>query len=334
MREKTRVWKTLSWLMLALLFVGILLSPYGSQHGYYLAEAKFMAQGLVPWLDFSLMDMPMGIEVLALPYRILGIEATGHAALALMALMQVVNTLVLYLVLRRYHVDGPARWASILFYLLGLFAFGGLHLGVEPFAVFILLLSCFSLRSHRKSKNVLAAILMGVACCFKIQSVVLIPLLAPIILIPRHHKTWHWNRTLLYVTVSIVSLGVVYVGMIMYSDTPNWLSHIDFNAYKGSWLQILLPFIILQMGSWQQKFFTHRWVWGVCGLYLVVAVICSVIELGNIVRNTSGGQSGKQEEQLVHEYDNLLYEGALERHEKEAAEAEYNDWLDDQVNYE
>ena len=70
--------------LLGILLVGWLVSnfiaPLSVEHGENVAFAKYMAQGLMPYQEFSMPETPVAIGILSGLFRMVGIEASSYWA--------------------------------------------------------------------------------------------------------------------------------------------------------------------------------------------------------------------------------------------------------------
>lgn len=234
-------------IMLGFFIWSISMAPATMAHGYYVTAAKFFAQGLIPWKDFNLMDLPLGTALLGIPYSIMGILTTGKAALALMMAMHVLNAILIGILLRNNHVKRSYLWSSILLYLVMVYSACGLNVCLEPFAVFFLLMSLFGLYSPNRTKNVLGSIMVLCAVGCKIQVVAFVPALYLYTILPKTAKHWHWKRGNVFLFSVIILLALGFAGLTLYSGNTTWYQHLrlSLSANKPGISEILYNWAVL-----------------------------------------------------------------------------------------
>lgn len=216
-------------IMLGFFGWSISMAPATMAHGYYVTTAKFFVQGLIPWKDFNMMDLPLGTALLGIPYIFTGILCTGLPALILMMLMNTINTVLLGIILRNNHVKRIYLWSSILLYLTMVYSACGLNVCLEPFAVFFLLMALFGLYSPSRTKNVLGSLMVLCAIGCKIQVLAFIPALYIYTILPKTADHWHWKRGNVFIVSIITLLTLGSLGIMLYSGNPSWYHHLRLN---------------------------------------------------------------------------------------------------------
>lgn len=213
-------------IMLGFLFWSVSIAPATMEHGYYVTTGKFFAQGMVPWKDFNLMDMPLGTVLISIPYLISGISANGWPALALVIFIHMVNAILLGILLRNNHVKRVYLWSSILLYLIMIYSACGLNVCLEPFAVFFILMALLGLYSPNRTKNVLGAFMVICAVGCKIQVLVLLPALYLYTILPITAKHWHWKRGNVFLVAFFIIAAFCFIIITVYSGNSTWYTHL------------------------------------------------------------------------------------------------------------
>lgn len=167
----------------------LIIAPFGADSGYYLSCARMMADGLVPYRDFSMAYTPVSILLLSIPYQLFGTDISSHASYGMLFLTQLANTGLLYVILRKLSVE-----KNIIFFCLGLYLLlnlknDGLYLGLEPFAIFFGLLALITLTSEMKGKLWICGLLLGVSFLTKQYALAFAPVVGGLWLFTNHHES-------------------------------------------------------------------------------------------------------------------------------------------------
>lgn len=211
----------LLWLIILLCFTAFFvysmwIAPFSVKHGYIVGASKLMAEGLIPWHDFNIMDMPLGFWIYSLPYRILGVSASGNVAVFFILAIHLINLFILDRLLKKMQIQSPYRWVAELFYLVVLYSTDAMMVSLEPLTVFFLLLALLVLKTNKLKGNIIFTALfyaLAVFCSF--QAIVLLPVFALIFLFSGNNRNLHWK------SMAIFLIGVVVIGLIFYIVTSS-----------------------------------------------------------------------------------------------------------------
>ena len=172
--------------LLGILLVGWLVSnfiaPLSVEHGENVAFAKYMAQGLMPYQEFSMPETPVAIGILSGLFRMVGIEASSYWASGLLVLVHLLNGWLLWKLMMRVSVKKAFALFGLVIYLLLVYSTDGLMLNLEPFAVSFLLGACLLILQRGAKSLVAASLCYALAVGCKAQALALLPVLAVMVL--------------------------------------------------------------------------------------------------------------------------------------------------------
>lgn len=213
---------------ICLLGLSTWMAPYTMEHGYYVTTAKLMTEGMIPWKDFNLMDAPLGVFFLSIPYFILGKSSTGAIALTFTFILHLANMALLGKILRIQGVSKTIRLFGLIAYVIGLCASYGFSTTLEPFAVFFMLLA---IQSQSSSSSYKIFWMGGCLCCAilcKIQVLALLPALCVYATIDIERK-----ELLRVAGITGGLLLLSYLLLSLLSGNWYWISYIDLSIHTA-----------------------------------------------------------------------------------------------------
>lgn len=221
-----------------ILIVTVVFIPRSFMQEYYIFAAKYWSEGLIPWLGFNFSEMPIGIKILSL---IPNIEMNCNAAVIIILTFHLINSILLFSFMKRIGMEINSRLSGIILYLSMLIGISDFGISLEPFATFFLILSFWGLISHKKEKNIIAAILLAITAMIKIQILLYIPVLTLLILLPTHRHHLHSKRAFFFILVFSFCFLIGYMGITSWSENAEWIASIrwGFLTKNGTdWLLI------------------------------------------------------------------------------------------------
>lgn len=285
------MWAAALFGVVAVFFVfSVFLAPYSVSHGYYVSFAKLMAEGLTAWRDFSLADLPLGVWLLSLPYRVVGTEASGAGAQVLVTVVHLLNMGLLGMLMRRIGVKGAALWMGLLFYVVTQYSADALMTNTEPFAVCFLLAAANALVCGSRNATVAGAVCFALAVACKMQCAVLTPVMLGMALWNGGQKGSRLQKGVIFVLGTLVVCGLTWAcisalsGNAQWTDTLNWRG--DYLPMIR-WRQVLvnvvilvgrcsLYFLILALPAWKRlpTYGRQFCVWTLLTFVCLSALIC------------------------------------------------------------
>lgn len=245
----------------AVFFIGWLIFSYSIvplcvEHGYFVTTAKLMAQGLVPWQDFRMEDTPLGIGLLAVFYKLFGVECSSYLASWVVLAFHLMNVLLLGSVLKKLFGRTVDVLLGVAFYAAILYSTDAFMMNMEPLAVFFMLCGIHFLLREEEGKATLAVAggMFALAVYCKAQAVVLFPVVFFML-----------DRTKLRtLVISFVgSCVLLYVGIALVCGNLAWISAIQWANWKffavSDIYSILMNFAILA---------------GRCSLFFLILFFC------------------------------------------------------------
>lgn len=219
-------------LLAAFFCYSLWIAPFSIHHGYYVGAAKLMAQGLIPWKDFNIMDMPLAIGILSVPYRIFGIDCSGNLAVIFSIGVHLLNLFLLSLVLGRLKVKSQMRWVSLLIYHVMLYSSGSMMVQLEPMAVTFMLIAL--LLSFNKS---LSAFLFSVFClvlgvCCKAEMLFYLPVFCAVQYFQEMDKCNGKKRCYRFFLFFTVLMIVIVCAIACISGNIDFVGHLDLHPVK------------------------------------------------------------------------------------------------------
>lgn len=217
-------------MMVAFFLYSFWIAPFSIYHGYYVGAAKLMAEGLVPYKDFNVMDFPLGIWLFSLVYRVVGVTSSGNAAVIFLMVIHLLNTYLLNVLMERLKVQNIYRWISILLYIFILYSSDALMVNIEPLAVLFLLMSIiFAQKYHSKPALFVSALSMALAVFCKYQVVSMAIAVAIMVLVSAKSKSpkVHWKACLFYLLSLSALLISFYVVTSIICQEPYLIQHLN-----------------------------------------------------------------------------------------------------------
>ena len=248
--------------------VSNLIAPLSVEHGENVAFAKYMAQGWMPYRDFAMTEGPVGIGILAVLYRIVGIGASSYWATACLVFVHLLNGWLLWKLMRRVSVEKVAAFVGLMFYLLLVYSSDGMMLYMVPFAVSFLLGACLLILQRTKRGLVGAGICYALALGCQAQAIFLLPILTALVLWKGKQNRFHLEKGLLFVGISLLLTAAGYVGMTLLSENTEWgkalfpMQELDpYQTVKEQWIDKAV-YMVIQGGRCSLFFLLALpWVW-------------------------------------------------------------------------
>ena len=254
--------------LLGILLVGWLVSnfiaPLSVEHGENVAFAKYMAQGLMPYQEFSMPETPVAIGILSGLFRMVGIEASSYWASGLLVCVHLLNGWLLWKLMMRVSVKKAFALFGLVIYLLLVYSTDGLMLNLEPFAVSFLLGACLLILQRGAKSLVAASLCYALAVGCKAQALALLPVLAVMVLWKGSKNTFRLEKGLLFVATTLGLVAAGYMGICSLSQETAWaegLFPMQEVGFFQTWKHVLLNklvYVVIQGGR--------------CGLFFLLAL--------------------------------------------------------------
>lgn len=266
--------------LVVILITTIFLVPYSFSHEYYVLAANLWSDGLIPWLGFNQIEMPLGIKILS---SIPNIELNQNLAILLVSVFHLLNAVLLYSFLAKIGMETKHGLMGVLIYLSMLIGISDFGITLEPFASFFLILSFWGIISHKRAKNIIAAILLSIAVMIKIQVVLVIPALTLLILLPTHRHHVHLTRSFFFILIFTFCFLLGYMGITSWSENAEWIAEIRWGLMTKSiadWLLLICNsgVLVLIFNFFKKDKFTglgknlQTCAW-VASLFLLISII-------------------------------------------------------------
>lgn len=239
------IWLTALLVFTAFFLYSLWIAPFSVQHGYYVGAAKLMAEGMIPWKDFNIMNMPLGIWIISLLYRITGVNATGNIAVGFMMFIHVINLILLNRVLASFHLQVLYRRISILFYAIVLYSTDALMVSLAPISVFFLLNSLIFIRINYRWKHIVASFffVLSVLCCW--ETIVFLPVLCVLHLITEEKEAPN-KSIVLFLLYFFVIIAVSSILLIVICGETHFYEKIGHRVpIMEEWRDCLTKIVIL-----------------------------------------------------------------------------------------
>ena len=254
--------------LLGILLVGWLVSnfiaPLSVEHGENVAFAKYMAQGLMPYQEFSMPETPVAIGILSGLFRMVGIEASSYWASGLLVLVHLLNGWLLWKLMMRVSLKKAFALFGLVIYLLLVYSTDGLMLNLEPFAVSFLLGACLLILQRGAKSLVAASLCYALAVGCKAQALALLPVLAIMVLWKGSKNEFRLEKGLLFVATTLGLVAAGYMGICSLSQEAAWAEGLFPMQEMGllqTWKHVLLNklvYVVIQGGR--------------CGLFFLLAL--------------------------------------------------------------
>ena len=179
------------------------LVPLSVEHGENVAAAKYMVQGLMPYQAFGLSETPIGIGILSVLYRIVGIEASSYWATGLMMGVHLLNGWMLWMLMLRLRVEKAFALFGLLFYGLLVYSSDGLMLNLEPMAVSFLLGASLLILQRTMPTLIMAGVGFALAVGCKAQAIALLPVLTAMVLWKGKHNQLRLEKGLSFIAIAV-----------------------------------------------------------------------------------------------------------------------------------
>lgn len=210
-------------ILFAILIATAAFLPHSYTQEYYILAAKYWSDGLIPWLGFNLLDMPLGIKILSC---IPDIESNYSSVIILIQAFHFLNTVLLFSFMKKMGIEIKNSLTGTILYLAMLIGISDYGISLEPFATFFMILSFWGIISHKIAKNIIAAILLVIAAMIKIQILLYIPVLALLILLPTYRHHVHSKRTFFFILIFTFCFLLGYMGITTWSENAEWITSV------------------------------------------------------------------------------------------------------------
>lgn len=221
MKNLSIFWGIAAFLMIAFFLYSFWIAPFSVHHGYYVGAAKLMAEGLVPFKDFNIMDFPLGIWIISLVYRIVGVSTSGNAAVVFLMFIHLTNIGLLNLIMKTLHVKRVYSWISTIFYVLVLYSSDSLMVTLEPIAVLFLQISILIvLLWLNKLNSIACSVIFLIAVLCKYEMIALLPAMCLFVFLEGYNKSF--KRLFLFLGSFVCIAILVYYVLSTYYSTQIW----------------------------------------------------------------------------------------------------------------
>lgn len=254
--------------LLGILLVGWLVSnfiaPLSVEHGENVAFAKYMAQGIMPYQEFSMPETPVAIGILSGLFRMVGIEASSYWASGLLVCVHLLNGWLLWKLMMRVSVKKAFAFFGLVIYLLLVYSTDGLMLNLEPFAVSFLLGACLLILQRGAKSLVAASLCYALAIGCKAQALAMLPVLAVMVLWKGSKNEFRLEKGLLFVATTLGLVAAGYMGICCLSQEAAWTKGLFPMKEVGllqTWKHVFLNklvYVVIQGGR--------------CGLFFLLAL--------------------------------------------------------------
>lgn len=275
--------------ILLLFWIGSnLIAPLSVEHGEHVAFAKYMAQGWMPYRDFTLAEAPVGIGFLSFVYRIIGISASSYWATGIWMLVHLLNGWLLWKLMMRVSIKPVSAIIGLMFYLLLVYSSDGLMLNLEPLAVSFVLGTCLLILQRTPKSLIGASLCYALALGCKAQAICLLPVLTMMVLWKGKKNHFQLEKGLLFITLSGLLAAAGYFGIMLVSQNTEWVQGLfpiqEMQPFQ-TWKSVLynkLVYVVIQGGRCSLFFLlVLPWVWKKltvhgkrCMYWVLVAWIC------------------------------------------------------------
>lgn len=244
------------------------LVPLSVEHGVNVAAAKYMVQGLMPYQAFDLSETPIGIGILSVLYRMVGIEASSYWGTGLMMGVHLLNGWLLWKLMVRMKIEKAFALFGLLFYGLLVYSSDGMMLNLEPMAVSFLLGASLLILQRTMPTLIMAGVGFALAVGCKAQAIALLPVLTAMMLWKGKDNQLRLEKGLLFVAISLVIVAAGFMGISMISEQANWTDGLfpmqEFMFYH-TWKHKIfskLVYVVIQGGRCSLFFLLALpWVW-------------------------------------------------------------------------
>lgn len=240
--------------------------PYSIEHGYYVTVAKFLSTGCIPWKEINLMDSPIGLYIMSLPYVFMGNAHTGIYAQWVVVIFHILNIAILFSLLKKLNHNIEIILYSLSFYLFVVLSFCGMNVNLEPFACTFLLVSLLCISYTKKAFLIVSGVCFAFAIGCKVQMLFLLPaFFAYSVIMAKKEKR---DNLYLFLTILITFL-IMCCFFTFVSNGTTWLKDIVFSIHPSNLLF--------------KDIFINTCIIGLkCFSFLVIPVIFILLEKNNI----------------------------------------------------
>ena len=222
---------TFSAIVLMLFFtVSLFLMPITPEHGYYTALAKFMAQGMVPYSDFHMMEMPVGIGLYALLYKLTGVDGSTSFSLVPFVIINAVNLLLMTKLMLKMNIKKGFALLGIVFYFLLCYSSDALHMNMEILAATLLLGACLAVLKKRWMFTMLAALLFSVAVGCKVQIIAMLPVLVLIAATEKRGNGFNFKQCCLLIGSTLLFILIGYIIIACLCGNFHWAEEVTWGV--------------------------------------------------------------------------------------------------------
>ncbi len=222
---------TLSVIIMMLFFtVSLFLIPMTPEYGYYTAFAKYMAQGMVPYRDFHMIEMPVGIGLYSLIYKLTGVEASTNFSVIPFVIINAVNLLLMIRLMLRMNINKNFVIIGTVFYFLLCYSSDALHMNMEILAGTFFLGACLAVLEKRRVFTMLAALLFAVAVVCKAQIIAMFPALVLIAATEKSKSGFNVKQCCLLIGSTLLFILAGYVIVALSCDNFHWIEDITWSV--------------------------------------------------------------------------------------------------------
>lgn len=233
--------------------------PYNIDSGYILGSSKFICNGLNVYSDFHFVDTPFALYIIGLLYELPRVMARNETAQLFFIFINLINTLLLYKILKRVKITEAFRFYGIIFSLLIILITRVYTINLECIAMFFLLCAMASgmyLKKWWKKICIVLMLTMAVLC--KIQAAIMI---IPTLLLCEYQQDFNVHTfkkkisSICTLTISIIALYLVFTYLCV--DTSSFWNQLFIGENNLLWI------------NWAKNLIIQAAVFGSFGMILL-----------------------------------------------------------------
>lgn len=238
---------------------------------YYLGVSYLLLDGKVPFVDFRVGYTPLSFYLMCIPLKIIGKKFA--TAIIVLYTIHLINTLLLFLILRKQKVSLKWAWFGSLLFIMNCFVFEGLFYVLEPFVVLFGLLSLFFVQRNTKKDLLLAGLFC--ACSFLCKQYGLGFLCLNVIyVVVQNNYSKHGVRGFFFILSGFI-VGIVLFVMTMMAQgvTPAQMLDLSGSNYEknglgsfiSAWIYLLKRvapvYLAMSVAAWYYKKVIRNGFW-------------------------------------------------------------------------
>ena len=182
------------------------IAPLSEEHGQYVAYAKFISQGLMPYQDFNMVGTPIGIYILSILYSTIGIEASSYWASGLLCLIHFINGYFLWKIMKKTGIEPIYSIIGLLFYAFITYSSDCIIFNFEPFSTCFILGACLFILNQDKWWLIGATICFVLALGCKEHTLFLLPVLTFLIYDKSQKEKSRSINSMLFIVISLYNI--------------------------------------------------------------------------------------------------------------------------------